>query len=209
MLRGIGGGGGGGATLGANTFTGDQQLGSTNSLNWNADTYLFRDAANVLAQRNSTTAQLHNIYNTYTDASNYERMQRGYAGNVAYIDSQAAGTGTVRNFELRRNGTSHIQMSSGRNFLGVETTLASATQLTFSDGTDFNRGFVGVTGQKAIKVTDGSTAGGALQFQEMGTAPTAPATNLCFLFAQDSGGGKTRLVVRFPTGADVVLATEA
>ena len=165
------------------------------------------DAANVLAQRNSTTAQTFNIYNTYTDASNYERMQRGYAGNVAYIDSQAAGTGTVRNFELRRNGTSHIQMSSGRNFFGVETTLASATQLTFSDGTDFNRGFVGVAGQKAVKVTDGSTAGGALQFQEM-TAPAAPATNLCMLYAEDTGGGKTRLVVRFPTGAAQVLATE-
>lgn len=58
------------------------------------------------------------------------------------------------------------------------------------------------------RLTDGSTGGGALQFTER-TAPAAPATNNCILFSEDNGAGKTRLVARFPTGADVVLATEA
>lgn len=59
-----------------------------------------------------------------------------------------------------------------------------------------------------VKITDGSTGAGAMQLQEM-TAPTAPATNNAIIFAEDNGSGKTRVVVRFPTGADVVLATEA
>src|SRR5215831_7066782 len=37
------------------------------------DALIFRDAANILAQRNSTSAQCLRVYNTYTDASNYER----------------------------------------------------------------------------------------------------------------------------------------
>lgn len=78
---------------------------------------------------------------------------------------------------------------------------ASAANLTPDCG--LGRGAAGV-----VKVTNGSTGAGALQFQEM-TAPTAPATNNCILFSEDNGSGKTRLVVRFPTGADVVLATEA
>src|SRR5882672_10454126 len=36
------------------------------------DTYLTRDAANTLAQRNGVNAQTFRIYNTFTDASNYE-----------------------------------------------------------------------------------------------------------------------------------------
>lgn len=40
------------------------------------------------------------------------------------------------------------------------------------------------------------------------TAPAAPAANYARLFVEDNGAGKTRLVVRFPTGANQVIATE-
>jgi hypothetical protein len=40
------------------------------------------------------------------------------------------------------------------------------------------------------------------------TGIAAPAANSCHLYAEDNGAGKTRLVVRFPTGAAQVLATE-
>jgi hypothetical protein len=45
---------------------------------------------------------------------------------------------------------------------------------------------------------------------EMGesTAPAAGATNYGRLFMEDNGAGKTRLVVKFPTGANQVIATE-
>lgn len=63
------------------------------------DVKLIRDgAANTLAQRNGTTAQTKRVYNTFTDASNYERavIDWGTTANVATIGAEAAGTGVVR-----------------------------------------------------------------------------------------------------------------
>lgn len=48
-----------------------------------------------------------------------------------------------------------------------------------------------------------------LEFDEQASAPAAPATNAVRLYAQDNGSGKTRIVAKFPTGADVVLGTQA
>jgi len=45
-------------------------LGASAYLNWNSDTFLFRDSANVLAQRNDLNSQALRVYNTYTSASN-------------------------------------------------------------------------------------------------------------------------------------------
>jgi hypothetical protein len=49
--------------------------------------------------------------------------------------------------------------------------------------------------------------GSFIEMDEM-TAPAAGATNTARLYAEDNGSGKTRLVVRFPTGAAQVIATE-
>lgn len=59
-----------------------------------------------------------------------------------------------------------------------------------------------------LGLLNASTGGSGLQFAEM-TAPTAPAANNFIIFAEDNGSGKTRAVLRFPTGTDVVLGTEA
>jgi hypothetical protein len=47
-----------------------------------------------------------------------------------------------------------------------------------------------------------------LEFDEV-TAPDAPATNAVRIYAEDNGSGKTRLVARFASGANVVIATQA
>ena len=60
----------------------------------NIDIYLARDAANTLAQRNGTNAQTFRLYNTYTDASNYERGFLQWNSNVLEIGSEGAGTGS-------------------------------------------------------------------------------------------------------------------
>lgn len=70
------------------------------------DLFLCRDAANTLALRNSTNAQTFNIYNTYTDASNYERGFMKWNSNVLEIGAEAAGTGTKRNLRLGAYGVS-------------------------------------------------------------------------------------------------------
>jgi hypothetical protein len=61
-----------------------------------ADLVILRDAANTLAQRNGVNAQAFNLYNTYTDASNYERGFMRFVSNVLTIGAEAAGTGTNR-----------------------------------------------------------------------------------------------------------------
>lgn len=48
-----------------------------------------------------------------------------------------------------------------------------------------------------------------LEFDEQGSAPAAPAANAVRLYAQDNGSGKTRIVAKFASGADVVLGTQA
>ena len=61
------------------------------------DLYLYRDDAGTLAQRNGTNAQAFRLYNTYTDASNYERLGITWATNICTIGLAQAGTGSTRN----------------------------------------------------------------------------------------------------------------
>ena len=58
------------------------------------DVRLYRDAAATLAQRNGTNAQTFRLYNTYTNASNYERGFFQWNSNVLEIGSEGAGTGS-------------------------------------------------------------------------------------------------------------------
>jgi hypothetical protein len=60
------------------------------------DLRVTRDAANTLAQRNGTAAQTFRVYNTFTDASNYERGFLRWSSNVFEVGPEAAGTGTAR-----------------------------------------------------------------------------------------------------------------
>lgn len=57
-------------------------------------------ASNVIEQRNSTNAQAFRVYNTYTDASNYERFMFGYVANRLFIGNQIAGTGADRSVDF-------------------------------------------------------------------------------------------------------------
>lgn len=88
------------------TMTGPLSMASGVSINWNSDTILVRDsAANILALRNGTSAQTFNIYNTYTDASNYEKLQASWSANLMTFGTAAAGTGTIRGMRLASGST--------------------------------------------------------------------------------------------------------
>lgn len=95
------------SNFGANVFVaGTLALASTSQFGWSStsnpsgtqDTAVFRDAAGVLAQRNGVNAQVKRVYNTFTDASNYERGVFDWqaTANTLTIGPQAAGTGTLR-----------------------------------------------------------------------------------------------------------------
>lgn len=77
------------------TSVGTFAFGSAGNFTSAADVYLLRDAAGTLALRNSTTAQTFNIYNTYTDASNYGTLRFGFSGSQGRISVAAAGTAGV------------------------------------------------------------------------------------------------------------------
>jgi hypothetical protein len=66
------------------------------------DLRLVRDAANNLAQRNGTNAQTFRVYNTYTDASNYERATLTHTATAFRIAVEGAGSGSAARFMLLR-----------------------------------------------------------------------------------------------------------
>jgi hypothetical protein len=98
------------------------------SLTLNANTSLYGSAANILAQYNTTSAQSYQIYNTRTDASNYERLSVdwGTAANTATIAVQSAGTGVVRPLSILGNSYIAIQAGVGQaTLIGANNNLTS------------------------------------------------------------------------------------
>lgn len=61
----------------------------------NGDLILGRDAAQTLAQRNGTNAQLLKVYNTFTSAVNFERFGLNWESNSWSLGPESTG-GTVR-----------------------------------------------------------------------------------------------------------------
>lgn len=100
-------------------------LSSTDGLGWNSsgpwsltgatpdrDLTLVRDAANTLAQRNGTNAQGFNIYNTYTDANNYERGFMRFASNTLQVGTEKGTTGTARALDFQTNGITRLNITA-------------------------------------------------------------------------------------------------
>jgi hypothetical protein len=79
---------------------------------------LARDSGNILAQRNSTNPQAFHIYNTYTDASNYERASLKWDSNLFKIGTESLGTGTARDVAIINNGNVVANFLSDRFYLG-------------------------------------------------------------------------------------------
>jgi len=201
------------------------------------DLIIERDAANTLALRNSTNAQAFNIYNTYTSGSVYERGFMRWASNVLEIGTEHVGA-SARDLVFKTNNTERMRFgasgtmtvaggvstaffdvityfastsaATSRSSAGSGFTVGSAYQYLFSSTTGANgsadvgllRTIAGVVG-----ITNGSTGAGALGLKEM-TSPAAPATDGVYIFAEDNGSGKTRLMARFATGSAVQIAIE-
>ena len=93
------------ATTNGFKLSGNYPLGFTPAAaNANAsDLTLYRDAANTLAQRNSTNAQTFRLYNTYTSSTSYENLQFDWTttANTATISTQkGSGGGTARTLAI-------------------------------------------------------------------------------------------------------------
>ena len=207
------------------TYLGWSEDGSSNGT---ADVRLFRDAANTLAQRNGANAQTFRVYNTYTDATTFERANIFWDSNVLKIGTEKGSVGgTARALELQTDGTTRLtiatnglvdlpttsmgaglqQLTVGRIiYAGEGYRVGNANQVVWSNGADYNRG-IGANSAGGLAVTNGSTGGQSLEFREM-TAPAAPAANGVRIYAVDNGSGKTQLMALFATGAAQQIAIE-
>lgn len=177
--------------------------------------YLQADgAANTLAQRNGTNAQTFRLYNTYTDASNYERGFMRWASNVLEIGAEAAGTGSLRKLVIKGGWTDGVQIYTGTTAAGSigesYSIFTKAIGIGYSNALSPNIGFRLGSASPVVQLSGRTTSavGAAMEYVEMATAPAAPAANGVRIYAEDNGAGKTRLMAVFATGAAVQIAIE-
>lgn len=108
-----------GGTFWATNVLGVSQVGFSSALGVGADLSLVRDAADILAQRRTTSPQTFRIYNTFTDASNFERGFLRWNGNVLQIGTDNAGTGTARTVGIVVGGASTWTFSTSGTMLAA------------------------------------------------------------------------------------------
>jgi hypothetical protein len=152
------------------------------------------DAANTLAQRNGVNAQAFNIYNTFTDASNYERGFVRWSSNRLQVGSEALGTGSQRDLDIQGTSVTVRIGTTNRWFFYASNHFGPAGNATQDFGTS------------TLRIRDFYQGG----FHEMAeqTAPAAPAADRVRIYAEDDGSGKTRLMALFATGAAQQIAIE-
>jgi hypothetical protein len=131
------------------------KYGSSQVLAWGSgtandtsDLVLLRDDADTLAQRRTTNPQTFRIYNTYTDATNFERLNLRWASNVAIIGTEKGSVGgTARALEFQTDGVTRMTVQTTGavviNDIRLGATIRTINTLSggaiaFSNITDFN-----------------------------------------------------------------------
>ena len=94
---------------------------------------LASDAADTLALRNSTNAQQFNIYKTYTDASNYERLEIDSSSGFNF-NTESVGTGSNQNLSFSRAGS--LKYVIGGTFNQFYAEIRPSSNGLYSCGTD-------------------------------------------------------------------------
>ena len=169
---------------------------------------------NTVAIRNFSSAQIFRIYNTFTDASNYERLGITWASNICTIGLAQAGTGLPRTLNVNANAVNApalpvaatVTAATG-NGTTVTYTCASTfaigqvvsiTGLTITTGSSLNLSNQTITGVTTTAFTVTNATVGTAAATQAGTATIQSAGNSLTLTAGNgSGVGK---------GGDIVLA---
>lgn len=137
-------------------------IGFSSDATWFAapDVILKSDGAAKLALRNGANAQEVRVYETYTDASNYERLSISAASGTNVIKPEAAGTGTASVVEYHTtSGGVRLMSGSGSPEGVVSAPIGTIYQRT--DGGTNTSGYLkesgtGNTGWVAISNASGS-----------------------------------------------------
>ena len=130
--------------------SGQFQLGAS------ADVILARDAANTLALRNGVNAQRYNLYETYTDASNYSQMFLLATGSKFTLGTAALGTGSVRPLQFNVAATDIFQITTSGN-------------LSWNTDNIYDIGASGANRPRNLFVAGGGTFGGDIAAGAVGT----------------------------------------
>lgn len=101
-------------------------------------------------------------YNTYTDASNYERAYMRWESNVFVLGAERAGTGTER----------ALRIGTGSNNLSVTTSATTGIELNINNGSNVNV----MTGGAAGSLTRGLRCGSFFEFTNNRTIANLPST---------------------------------
>jgi hypothetical protein len=170
----------------------DWAVRSTGAFAWSAttdassvvDTKLYRDAAHTIAQRFTTNPQEFRIYNTYTDASNYERASLKWNSNIFEIASEAAGTGTQR--EIKLNYTTTIDGGNRTNnyALTLENCGAGTGGMLISRTTGAFVAICEALDQQQVTFVD--TANRALRYRQRGSGGVGAGTYPAHQFINDA-----------------------
>jgi hypothetical protein len=120
---------------------------STGSFSIGGDTFIFRDAANIFAQRNGTNAQTFRVYGTFTDASNYVRAALSSTSTAVTLAAETAGTGADDiPLNLTAAGTGTVKVNSNLEIADAkDIVLATGTGTKIGTATTQKLGFFGVT----------------------------------------------------------------
>lgn len=121
------------------------------------DVHLVRESADTLAMVRSTNGQTFRLYNTQTDANNYERGFMRWSSNVLQIGAEKAGTGSARALEFQTDGTTRLALSTGGlvQFAGTTSSFpalkrsSTALQVRLADDSAFaplDAGSISATG---------------------------------------------------------------
>ena len=178
----------GAGSFAVSVATGVTSLYNNGALGWtnagtaltSLDLSLFRDAADTLAQRRTTNAQTFRIYNTFTDASNYERGKMEWASNVLRIGTEKAGTGTARELQLQTDGVTRLTVST----TGTVTVAATGASFVCNGSVTGTQGF-NIGNGNSISASGAGSA--ALAFS---SSTTAGATHFFFNHNFVTGAGK-------------------
>lgn len=198
------------------------------------DLWLYRDAANVLAQRNSTFAQTFRLCSTYTDASNYERQALTYDGVQFTWAAENAGTGTMRPMRITTGSILAIDTSNGvffRNQAGGTqygalqstgftitpatstatsgTVVSSSVTRTFAPTATSTMVGIGFQISPTINFSNVTPGAGSYEALKIAVTETALPTGTNYLIRASAGAAGTTDKFTVTNGGKITTAAQA
>lgn len=172
------------------------------------DLVLARDAADILAQRRGTNAQVWHQYKTFTDTSNYERLRVGWnSANVSYdFEIQKAGTGGNVNMAFRGTQDIYFIPATNRNTIFQSPVLPDGnnTRDIGSPESAYSQRWRDVWIQGSYNFDNSNHAHGTLAYVTELTTIAAAATTDTTIQAPANSlvlGVSVRVTVAIPTAA--------